>query len=196
MNSRERVLTTLNHREPDRVPFDMGGTVVTGIHHKAYVALRRALELPEREPVIIDMIQQLAQVDDDVMDCLGVDMRNISPRSSATFQIQIGDMGEYTFFYDEFGIGWRSPKDGGYYYDMFDHPLRGDITVDQVEKFILPDPLDPARFVKLPSACATSSSGRWCSATSRPASSKCSPGCEATRMATPTGAQPRPWRRS
>jgi uroporphyrinogen decarboxylase len=149
MNSRERVLTTLNHREPDRVPFDMGGTVVTGIHHKAYVALRRALGLPEREPVIIDMIQQLAQVDDDVMDCLGVDMRNISPRSSATFQIQIGDMGEYTFFYDEFGIGWRSPKDGGYYYDMFDHPLRGDITVDQVERFILPDPLDPARFVGL-----------------------------------------------
>ena len=149
MNSRERVLTTLNHREPDRVPFDMGGTVVTGIHHKAYVALRRALGLPEREPVIIDMIQQLAQVDDDVMERLGVDMRNISPRSSATYQIEIGDMGDYTFFYDEFGIGWRSPKDGGYYYDMFDHPLRGDVTADQVERFKLPDPLDPARFVGL-----------------------------------------------
>ena len=40
MNSRERVLTALNHKEPDRVPFDLGGTVVTGIHHKAYVALR------------------------------------------------------------------------------------------------------------------------------------------------------------
>ena len=36
MNSRERVLSALNHREPDRVPFDMGGTVVTGINVKAY----------------------------------------------------------------------------------------------------------------------------------------------------------------
>jgi uroporphyrinogen decarboxylase len=149
MNSRERMLTALDHKEPDRVPFDLGGTVVTGIHHKAYVELREALGLPNCDPKIIDMIQQLAQVDDDVMDRLGVDMRNISPRSSATFQIHVGDMGEYTYFYDEFGIGWRSPKDGGYYYDMFDHPLRGHIDTERVERFPLPDPLDPARFAGL-----------------------------------------------
>jgi len=143
MNSRERVLLALNHREPDRVPFDLGGTVVTGIHHKAYVAWRQALGLPAREPKIIDMIQQLAQVDDDMLDRLGVDMRNISPRSSASFQITIGDMGEYTYFYDEFGTGWRSPKDGGWYYDMFDYPLKGEMTVEQVESYPLPDPLDP-----------------------------------------------------
>jgi uroporphyrinogen decarboxylase len=149
MNSRERVLLGLNHKEPDRVPFDLGGTVVTGIHHKAYVAWRQALGLPAREPKIIDMIQQLAQVDDDMLDRLGVDMRNISPRSSASFQITIGDMGEYTYFYDEFGTGWRSPKDGGWYYDMFDYPLKGEMTVEQVESYPLPDPLDPARFVGL-----------------------------------------------
>ena len=71
MNSRERVLLTLNHQEPDRVPFDMGGTVVTGIHFKAYNALRDILGLPPRAPKIIDMIQQLALVEDDVMDRLG-----------------------------------------------------------------------------------------------------------------------------
>jgi uroporphyrinogen decarboxylase len=127
----------------------LGGTVVTGIHHKAYVAWRQALGLPARELKIIDMAQQLAQVDDDVMDRLGVDMRNISPRSSASFQITVGDMGEYTYFYDEFGIGWRSPKDGGWYYDMFDHPFKGDVSVEQMEKAPLPDPLDPARFTGL-----------------------------------------------
>jgi uroporphyrinogen decarboxylase len=149
MNSRERVLLALNHKEPDKVPFDLGGTVVTGIHHKAYVAWRQALGLPAREPKIVDMIQQIAQVDDDMMDRLGVDMRNISPRSSATFQIEVKDMGEYTYFYDEWGIGWRSPKDGGWYYDMFDHPLRGAIDVAAIEKLSLPDPLDPARFTGL-----------------------------------------------
>lgn len=35
MNSRERVLLALNHKEPDRVPYDMGGTVVTGIQAKS-----------------------------------------------------------------------------------------------------------------------------------------------------------------
>jgi uroporphyrinogen decarboxylase len=139
----------LNHQEPDHVPFDLGGTVVTGIHRKAYLALRQALGLPPREAKIIDMIQQLALVDNDVLDRLGVDVKNISPRSSASFRIEVGDMGEYTYFYDEFKIGWRSPKDGGWYYDMFDHPLRGEITEGDVDRFPLPDPLDPARFVGL-----------------------------------------------
>jgi uroporphyrinogen decarboxylase len=40
MNSRERVLLALNHKEPDRIPYDMGGTVVTGIQAKAYARLR------------------------------------------------------------------------------------------------------------------------------------------------------------
>ena len=33
MNSRERILTTLDHREPERVPFDLGACQVTGIHN-------------------------------------------------------------------------------------------------------------------------------------------------------------------
>jgi uroporphyrinogen decarboxylase len=148
MNSRERVLTALAHKEPDRVPFDMGGTVVTGINAQAYQALRRYLGLPEVKPVIIDILQGLARVDDDVMDQLGVDVRNISPRSSATFEINIqeSDDGRYTYFYDEYRIGWRKPKIGGLYYDMFEHPLSGEIDPGFADSYRLPDPLEPARF--------------------------------------------------
>ena len=151
MNSRERVLTTLNHREPDRVPFDMGGTVLTGINVKAYTALRDYLGLPRIEPTIVDVVQQLAQVDDDVLDHLVVDVKNVAPRSSASYQIEIKETedGNYTYFYDEYGIGWRMPKAGGLYYDMFDHPLRGDIDESNVDCYVLPDPKDPARFVGL-----------------------------------------------
>jgi len=129
VNSRERVLASLNHKEPDRVPFDVGGTVVTGINVKAYQALRDYLGLPRIKPTVVDIVQQLAQVDNDVMDRLGVDVNNVSPRSSASYQIEIREMegGKYTYFYDEYGIGWRMPKIGGLYYDMFDHPLGGDI---------------------------------------------------------------------
>jgi len=151
MNSRERVLTALNHREPDRVPFDMGGTVVTGIQARAYRRLRSYLGLPEKEIKIVDMLQQLAAVDDDVMDRLGVDMRNVSPRSTASFQIDLHETpdGQYTYFYDEYRVGWRMPTDNGMYYDMFDHPLSGEITPRDIDRYQLPDPLDPSRFAGL-----------------------------------------------
>jgi uroporphyrinogen decarboxylase len=151
MNSRERVLTALNHQEPDRVPFDLGGTVVTGIQAKAYARLRQHLGLPDRGIKIIDVLQQLAQVDDDVMDRLGVDVRNVSPRSTASFQIDIKETedGQYTYFYDEYQIGWRMPKNGGMYYDMFEHPLSGQISAEDIDAYQLPDPLDPSRFAGL-----------------------------------------------
>ncbi len=153
MNSRERTLLALNHKEPDRVPLDMGGTVVTGISVKAYRKLRKHLGLPEIEPEIVDIFQQIAKVDDDVLEKLGVDVKNISPRSSATFKIDIKEADDYWYFYDEFHIGWRMPKDNGLYYDMFDHPLAGEhITVEDVDKFGWPDPLDPARFIGLKEA--------------------------------------------
>jgi uroporphyrinogen decarboxylase len=154
MNSRERVLTALNHKEPDRVPFDMGGTVVTGIQAKAYRRLRDYLGLPKKEAIIIDILQQLALVDDDVMEKLGVDFRNVSPRSTASFKIVLHDTpdGRYRFFHDEYQVGWRMPIDGGLYYDMYEHPLSGNINLESVDAYQLPDPLDPARFAGLPEA--------------------------------------------
>lgn len=58
MDSRERVLLSLNHKEPDRVPFDMGGTVVTGISAKAYRKLRQHLGLPDIEPTIVQIFSR------------------------------------------------------------------------------------------------------------------------------------------
>ena len=62
MDSRESVLLGLNHQQPDRVPFDMGGTVVTGINVKPYHGVRRCLGLPGQEPVMMDGRQQIAMV--------------------------------------------------------------------------------------------------------------------------------------
>jgi uroporphyrinogen decarboxylase len=58
MNSRERLLTALNHREPDHLPFDLGSTQVTGIHVVAYRRLREYLGLPRVQPQLCDTIQQ------------------------------------------------------------------------------------------------------------------------------------------
>jgi uroporphyrinogen decarboxylase len=151
MNSRERVLTALNHKEPDRVPFDLGGTVVTGIHAKAYRRLRQYLGLPEKEIVIKDIAQQIAQVDADVLDRLSVDVGGILPRPAAGFELKMETTQDrrYQCFHDEFQIGWLTPLKGGMYYDMFEHPLDGHITEEMVDAYGLPDPLNPARFFGL-----------------------------------------------
>ncbi len=73
MTPRERVLAALNHEQPDRVPIDFGGHRSSGIAAMAYRKLREALELPERPIRVYDPIQQLAIVDDDVLDRFGVD---------------------------------------------------------------------------------------------------------------------------
>lgn len=147
MNSRDRVRLALEHKEPDRVPFDLGATYVTGIHKHAYLRWREALGLPRVEPKIFEMLQQIALVDHDMVEILGVDAKPVTPGGSLTFHADIKDMGAYTYFHDEWNIGWRMPKDGGMYYDMFDHPLAGDITEETIADSPGPNPLDPTRFV-------------------------------------------------
>lgn len=151
MNSRERTKLALNHREPDRVPFDLGGTVLTSINVHAYRRLRQYLGLPEKETQVMDIFQQIATVDDDVREKLGCDARNVAPRSSATFNIDINstDLPGYDFFHDEWHIGWRMPQEGGFFYDMFDHPLSEATSIDDIKNFKWPNPTDPARFVGL-----------------------------------------------
>ncbi len=151
MNSRQRVQLALAHKEADRIPFDLGGTVLTSIHINAYRNLRRYLGLPDKEPQVMDVFQQIVTVDDDVRQRLGCDARNVAPRSSATFKIVVDEdsMPNYRFFHDEWGIGWRMPKDGGFYYDMFEHPFAASTDIEDIKKFPWPDPVDPARFVGL-----------------------------------------------
>jgi uroporphyrinogen decarboxylase len=73
MTSRERILAALNHQEPDRVPIDFSGHRSSGIAPQAYLRLRNALGLKEVPLRVYDPIQQLAIVDEDVLDLLGVD---------------------------------------------------------------------------------------------------------------------------
>ena len=68
MTSRERVLTALNHREPDRIPIDCGGHRSSGISAIAYPKLRAALGLEPRPIYVYDPVQQLAIIDEDVLD--------------------------------------------------------------------------------------------------------------------------------
>ena len=74
--SRERTELALRHVAADRVPLDLGGGPVTGIHVSSLYRLRQALGLDEPgTPVkVIEPFQMLGEVAPDLIDALGVDV--------------------------------------------------------------------------------------------------------------------------
>lgn len=78
MNSRKRLLTTLNHKEPDRIPLDLGGTIVTSITRNAYISLKKYLGLEVEDVKIFDYVQQLPYLDEKLLERLAVDVRMVA----------------------------------------------------------------------------------------------------------------------
>ncbi len=76
MNSRERVSLALQHKEADRVPMDLGGTTVTGMHVSTVYRLRQALGLdkPGTPVKIIEPFQTLGEIKLDLVEALGTDV--------------------------------------------------------------------------------------------------------------------------
>ena len=144
--SRSRVEAALNHRESDRVPYDLGGTILTGINQRAYRRLRQHLGLPEVPIEIEDMHQQLAKVHEDVKARLKVDVWGINPGKVPGAAPPPWTEGDYHKLIDEWGIEWWMPAEGGFYYDMRRHPLAEIDTIEGLKKFNFPDPLHPARY--------------------------------------------------
>ncbi len=73
MNSRERVKCTLNHNSPDRVAVDFGSTAVTGVHVTCVAELRDYYGLENRPVKVCEPYQMLGEIEDDLLDALGVD---------------------------------------------------------------------------------------------------------------------------
>lgn len=67
MTSRERVMTALQHKEPDKIPIDFGSTRSTGINALAYRNLIEYLGI-EEEVKVFDFKQLLAQPGNDVLE--------------------------------------------------------------------------------------------------------------------------------
>jgi len=145
--SRERVLAALDHREPDRVPIDLGGNQ-TGIHKGAYRKLIDRLGL-EEEIVIMDLVQQLAQPSERVLERLRVDTRYVAAGGAKSFAggVVRRERGGRVWhdFTDEFGITWSMPDDEPYYFDISHSPLAG-LSLDEIRAYPFPKGDDPTRF--------------------------------------------------
>lgn len=150
LSHRDRLLTALNHREPDRVPLDLGSTHVTGIAVGAYEAFRRHLGLPLQPTVVADDVQQIALPAEDLLQMLGVDTRGLFPLTSNQIRQPLLDAGEYWEYHDEWGLVHRQPKDGGLYFSLVKSPLDSmSVTLDQIASHPWPVADDPARIAGL-----------------------------------------------
>ena len=73
MTSRERVLSAIAHQEPDQVPVDLGATPSSGISAVAYGRLKRHLGMNSGHTRVYDVVQQLAQPEEELLKRFGVD---------------------------------------------------------------------------------------------------------------------------
>jgi uroporphyrinogen decarboxylase len=147
MNSRQRCLAALNHQEGDRVPFDVGGTVNTTIHVKAYTALRDFLCLPRKDIQTLHQAAQVARLDEDFLEKMKVDTRFVDRDMPITRGgSQLRDEGDYVAFSDSWGVGWRMPKQGGLYFDMYFHPLDVDNVQERLQTYTWPDANSPVLY--------------------------------------------------
>ena len=124
MNSRERIETTLNHKEPDRIPYDLAGTTVTAITKNAYA---RAMELRGLSTEIgndeIDPIQQIVTPSDENLLILKSDTRRLGAQRITDYRNAkkiTGSLIEVTDFY---GCNWKFNQGNDLYFHLMFSPL-------------------------------------------------------------------------
>lgn len=91
MDSRQRVLSAINHIEPDCLPVDLGATPSSGISAIAYDNLIRALQVKNKRNWVYDVVQQVAQPSDEIIDHFRIDSIDLG----RTFNTQDSDWVDY-----------------------------------------------------------------------------------------------------
>jgi uroporphyrinogen decarboxylase len=155
------VLTTLDHREPDRVPIDIGGGLCS-ISQFAYRKLLCHLGW-EEEIVIGGLLTQVVKPSPRMLAYLGSDFihvtagppdlklgRNLQGSPDDPFEAYVAGEGPQHTFMDEWGVVWRR---SAYYYDMIGFPMIEAKSLEDLERYRFPDPRDPGRVRGLGERC-------------------------------------------
>jgi uroporphyrinogen decarboxylase len=138
MTPRERVKQALDHKEPDRIPFDLGGTIITSITKGAYLNLRRYLGFPEEDVRTFDHVQQLPYLDEELLKRLNADVRMVQTHYVRGDDLVYSEEENYYYFYDRWGSKLRMPKEDGYYFDWVEFPIR-EISMDALKQYTWPE---------------------------------------------------------
>lgn len=139
MNPRERVMLALDHKEPDRIPIDLGATIVSSITKSSYIPLKKHLGIPLEEITMLDNVQQLPYLDEALMQRFGVDFRLVQLPAATAPGLKVFEEGGYYAFIDRWGSKLHMPKEGGYYFDWVDFPIK-EFTLEALDRYNWPRP--------------------------------------------------------
>jgi hypothetical protein len=73
-SSKQNLLKTINHQQPDKVVVDFGSTAVTGIHVRVVEKLREYYGLEKKPVKVIEPYQMLGELDSDLINAMGIDI--------------------------------------------------------------------------------------------------------------------------
>jgi len=152
--ARQRVLDTVNHREPDRIPFALGCSLETAITHQAYDHWIELLGLKEEPDGTLPNLfvdgAGFKQIPENVLRQLKVDTRGFLLQQPSDPPPEIRQEGSTLVFVDDWGITWGQPETS-LYMDPIGHPLQGELTAERVDSYECPDPLEEGRFAGIAS---------------------------------------------
>ncbi len=136
MTPKERVLSCLNHKKPDRVPIDLGGTGTTSLLVDTYNNLKQYLGM-KVETKLNSRTWQTVKVDEEILKYFEVDVRCITQKSPKGSEKELSK----DCFVDEWGI---TRKKTGYYYEIVKYPLEK-AQLRDLEGYPWPNPTDLQR---------------------------------------------------
>lgn len=124
MTSSERLITSLNHNEPDRVPYDLAGTTVTGINKKAFINAMEYRGLPTGyELKEIDPIQQIVTPVTSTLKRLNSDTRRIGARRIPDYEERVKVKDGIHELTDIWGCTWKMDEKKDYYFNQYSYPM-------------------------------------------------------------------------
>ena len=141
---RERVVTALEHREPDRVPISFG-CLHDSIHLFGHRKLKAHLGMAGGEDRIQDPFQQNVFPDARLLSRFAPDCLPVYARPAKPFQLRFTTEGGFRKYKDEWGTAYRQPVEGGIWFD-FESTIWAGKSAEEIRGHTLPDPADASRF--------------------------------------------------
>ena len=124
ISGRERIASALNHKEADRIPYDMGGTTVTTITKNAYRGAMKARGMsPEYAKEEVDPISQIITPIEENLVALGSDTRRIGAMRIPEYHSRKRVDGKSTMVTDFYGCDWELVEGHDLYYNQKTFPL-------------------------------------------------------------------------
>jgi len=145
LTPRERVLTAINHEEPDRVPVVIGVSNATGIKMKPYQGIKELVGIDAPDNYIYDWPELgTAEIDEATMQRLHSDVRGVRDTHPQETLKRNQERKPHSPFIDSWGSGQLEIVPGEWFPGI--HPLSEATAIEEIEAYPgWPDMSDPTR---------------------------------------------------